>query len=195
MRWPLPTLALALAIAGAGSLASGIYMPAKAAAAQVLLRAAWAGSEGDPLRPWPWAQTWPVARLRVPELDVDQIVLAGAEGAALAFAPGHVEGTSPPSNPGNVALAGHRDTTFAFLGELRLGDEIRLEVKPGGSRRFIVDQTSVVHESDTEVLAASETPRLTLITCYPLDATLPGGSLRYVVQASEFYETATTPRQ
>lgn len=173
-----------MALAGALSFGLGLYIPAKAAAAQLLLRAAWARTGATPVRPWPWARTWPVARLLVPRLKIDEIVLDGAEGTALAFAPGLVDGTASPGQPGNVALAGHRDTVFRFLGELRLGDELRLETGRGCRRRYAVRETAVVREDDTWVLAPASGV-LTLVTCYPLDATRPGGTLRYVVRAVE----------
>ncbi len=97
-------LAITLVVGGSLLLGSGLYLPAKAALAQVLMRQAWSETEFDPVRPWPWAETWPVARLRVPAHGVDQVVLAGDEGAALAFAPGHVDGTAPPVNPATRSL-------------------------------------------------------------------------------------------
>ena len=79
---PMHAIALALMLLGAGGLGCGLYIPAKAVLAQQLLRRAWEHSAAGPARPWPWARTWPVARLEVPHLGIDQIVLAGAEGAA-----------------------------------------------------------------------------------------------------------------
>jgi len=178
-------LAAASVAAGVLLLAGGFYLPAKAAVAQVLLRRAWAATGDLPVRPWPWARTWPVARLEVPALGVDQIVLAGDEGAALAFAPGHVDGTAAPGTEGNIVLAGHRDTVFAFLGELVLGDELWLETTDGERNSYVVTSTSVVHETETAVLDPTAEPTLTLVTCYPLDGARPGGPLRYVVRAQE----------
>ncbi len=56
-------LAITLVVGGSLLLGSGLYLPAKAALAQVLMRQAWSETEFDPVRPWPWAETWPVARL------------------------------------------------------------------------------------------------------------------------------------
>lgn len=176
--------AVALVVGGVLLLGSGLSLPAKAALAQVLMRRAWSQTESDPVRPWPWAETWPVARLRAPALGVDRIVLAGDEGAALAFAPGHVDGTALPGESGNVVLAGHRDTVFAFLGRLGLGDELELEAADGARRSYTVTDTAVVHERDTTVLDPTAEPTLTLVTCYPLDGARPGGPLRYVVRAT-----------
>jgi sortase A len=182
IRWR--RLGVAAVVAGSLLLTGGLWLPAKAAVAQVLLRAAWARSDGGSARPWPWARTHPVARLEVPRLGVDRIVLAGDQGAALAFAPGHVDGTAPPGTDGNTVIAGHRDTVFAFVGELRLGDEIRVVAPGNRGRRYSVTATEVVHERDTRVLEPTLEPTLTLITCYPLDSTRPRGPLRYVVRGS-----------
>ncbi len=181
----LRAAALVVLAAGVGCLAAGAYIPAKAALAQVLLLRAWnrTGADGAPVRPWPWAKTWPVARLELPRRGVDAIVLAGAEGAALAFAPGHVDGTALPGEPGNSALAGHRDTVFAFLGDLGLDDEIVVETPDRRRVRYRVVDTRVVDQGDVEVLAPTAETALTLVTCYPIDAVRPGGPLRYVVRA------------
>ncbi len=182
----LRSVAFLLLAAGASSLAAGAYIPAKAALAQVLLDLAWSHTEdsGDRVRPWPWAETWPVARLTAPRLGADLIVLAGAEGAALAFAPGHVDGTALPPAAGNTVVAGHRDTHFRFLKDLRIGDELWLESADGERRRFNVTDARVVHEDDLGPLAPTPEPALTLVTCYPFEAVWPGGALRYVVYST-----------
>lgn len=182
MTWWRRLSVTAVAV-GSLLLAGGIWLPAKAALAQVMLRHAWAETEDAPVKPWPWALTWPVARLEVPALGVEEIVLAGDEGAALAFAPGHVDGTTPPGEPGNTVFAGHRDTVFAFLSRVGIGDEIIVEASHGSRRRYAVASTHVVHEHDLWVLEPTTEAVLTLVTCYPLDGTRPNGPLRYVVRA------------
>ena len=86
------------------------------------------------------------------------------------------------SNSGNVVIAGHRDTHFAFLQDLEEGDELILET-PGGSDRYRVEAFEIVHESRTDLLLPGGRPELTLITCYPFDGLTPGGPLRFVVFA------------
>ena len=176
---------LALSLAGAACLGSGLWIHAKAALAQVLLERAWARSLAgeERARPWPWADTWPVARLVAPRLDRSMLVLAGASGRTLAFGPAHVEPSAPPGAADNVALAGHRDTHFAFLRDLAPGDELWLESRES-RRRYRVEEAGVFHESQTGLLERSGRAELTLITCFPFDALLPGGPLRYVVRAA-----------
>lgn len=171
--------------AGCASLAAGYYIPAKAALAQVLLHQAWerTRSRDERIRPWPWARTWPVARLLAPGAGFDAIVLAGVEGAPLAFGPGHVDGTPLPDAGGNTVFAGHRDTQFRFLREVDLGDELVVETADRKRHRFLIADTRVVHETDTSVLAPTTENTLTLVTCYPFDAVWAGGPLRYVVVA------------
>ena len=161
------------------------WIEAKAHLAQVLVRRAWrqtAAGAGD-ARPWPWADTYPVARLLVPGQGVETFVLAGASGRTLAFGPGHLDGTPRPGSRGNAVISGHRDTHFAFLRRLRKGDAVEIEDRDGRRKRFVVASTRVVDRDDLSIAADSGDTRLTLVTCYPFDAIRPGGPLRYVVVA------------
>ncbi len=182
---PLRWAAVALALLGLWAGVGGGWIAAKAALAQVLLRAAWAETSAGagPARPWPWADTWPVARLRAPRLGVDQIVLAGASGRTLAFGPAHLGASAPPVSAGNTVLSGHRDSHFRFLAELRPGDAITITAPDGRARAYRVTATQVVHKDAARFPLAVDRPRLTLVTCWPFDAVVPGGPLRYVVVA------------
>jgi sortase A len=179
-------------VVGLGALAASLpfavaaaWIPVKAEVAQVLLQRAWSRARqgAGEARPWPWADTWPVGRLRAPSLGVDEIILAGASGSSLAFGPGHVDGTALPGHCGNCVLSGHRDTHFRFLRRLRLGDALELEAPDGTVQHFVVRATHVLDRSDVFVLEDSDHPLLTLITCYPFDAVVPGGPQRFVVWA------------
>ncbi len=166
---------------GAGSL----WIEAKAALAQVLLDRAWSATAtaADRVKPWPWADTWPVARLTLPRLGRHWIVLAGASGRTLAFGPGHLDGTALPGEPGHAVIAGHRDTQFAVLRELRLGDALEIETPRRAVALYRVTATAVLDSREVERLAPRSVDTLTLITCWPFDALVPGGPLRYVVEA------------
>ena len=174
-----------LLLLGIWQLGGGLYIHAKALAAQVLLQNAWHRAlQGESrARPWPWADTWPVARIRVPRLSVDQLVVAGASGRSLAFGPGHVDGTAKPGDPGNLVISGHRDTHLSWLAKVKPGDEITLELPDGGRRKYLALQGAIHHEFETGILRQTGFPLLTLITCYPFEAIRPGGPLRYVVTA------------
>jgi sortase A len=172
-----------LLVAGLALTAGGLWIPAKAVLARVLLERAWAAADGgaEQPRPWPWADTWPVARLTLPG-GRPLVVLAGASGRTLAFGPGHVDGTARPGEAGNVVVAGHRDTHFHALRDLVPGDELVLEAPGGALRRYAVRSTQIVRYDDARALAPGD-DRLTLVTCWPFDALRPGGPLRYVVVA------------
>ena len=185
-RRPLPfAAALVLIGLGAWQLGGAGLIHAKAWLAQGLLEASWAATlaGAETVKPWPWADTWPVARLRAPRLGVDRIVLAGASGRTMAFGPGHMDGTAAPGAPGHSILSGHRDTHFRFLEDLEPGDALRVQGPDGAWRAYRVSATEVIDARRARLLPGDATPRLTLVTCYPFDAIAPGGPLRYVVSA------------
>jgi sortase A len=102
----------------------------------------------------------------------------------MAFGPGYIEGTALPGMPGNTAISGHRDTHFAMLKDLVVGDELWLETVSGRAL-YRVASTEIVDKGDTRALDQHGPDRLTLVTCYPFDAIVPGGPLRYVVMADK----------
>lgn len=165
---------------------NGTYIHAKAVLAQLLLETAWTKTlHGEQeVKPWPWADTWPVARLSAPRLGINHIVLAGANGATLAFGPGHLFNSSHPGEEGNVVISGHRDTHFAFLEELRNGDSLLLETHDLQRRHYIVSKLMVVNKDTHPTIPATNKDQLMLITCYPFNALRAGGPLRYVVIAT-----------
>src|SRR5438067_1616997 len=179
-------IAAALAIAGAALFGNGVYLYAKARVAQLLLARAWSRTlhgEQD-VKPWSWADTWPVAKIEFPQQHAAAIVLAGASGRTMAFGPGHVDGTAMPGERGNCAISAHRDTQFAVLRDVVAGDPIVIQSRDGRMLRYTVREMRVVDHRDTSALAPTSGPTLTLITCYPFDAVVPGGPLRYVVVAT-----------
>ncbi len=166
---------------GMWQVGSGLWIEAKAVLAQVLLERAWAASQatGAPARPWPWADTHPVARLEVPDLGIDQIVLAGANGRNLAFGPVRMEGIEAT---GITLLSGHRDTHFGFLRALRAGMTVSLTEAGGQKRTFQVTGSEVVAAQGAR-LTATGAAALALVTCWPFDAIGPDTPWRYVVSA------------
>jgi sortase A len=172
-------MAVGLALCG-----QGLWIPAKAALAQVLLERAFARSvvTGQPVKPWPWADTWPVARITFPRLHRAVIVLDGASGQALAFGPGHVAGTPDAGAPGTAVYAAHRDTHFALLGQVKPGDEIAVDRIDGRRARFVVAGAQVVRWDASGVDPHAPGRALALATCWPLNAKAHG-PLRYLVWA------------
>ncbi len=162
---------------------SRIYL--KAVLAQFLLEKSWRDTQNGmhDVTPWSWADMWPVARLSSVKHNQDMIVLAGATGRTLAFGPAYLFASAFPGETGNTVVVGHRDTHFAFLKHLKRGELLQLESVDGIQHGYRVTGTAIVHETATEVMASDSEKKLTLITCFPFDALVPGGPLRYVVVA------------
>ncbi len=178
--------ALILFLVGLSLTGKATYIHAKAGLAKYLLRSSWQETmeKGDAVKPWAWADTWPVARMIVPEHEIDLVVLEGDSGNVLAFGPGHMTLSSLPGQPGNSIISGHRDTSFRFLERLRVGDRITVQTREGSMVPFKVVSTQIIDEAVLDLNVEEEdVPLLTLVTCYPFDAVVPGGPQRYLVFA------------
>ncbi len=88
-----------------------------------------------------------------------------------------------PGDTGNSDIDGHRDTHFSLLRNLKVGDRLQVETLARGHVRFHVTNVSIVDSRRARVSLDADSPRLTLVTCYPFDAVVPGGPLRWVVTA------------
>jgi sortase A len=176
--------AATLALAGLWLIGDALYIRAKAVLAQVLLERVFAAevASGAIVKPWSWADTWPVARIKVTRLAAHAIVLAGGSGQALAFGPGHLERTPDAGEPGTAVYAAHRDTHFAFLRHVEAGDEIIVTRRNGAAARFRATHMEVVRWDASGIDPAASGRHLALVTCWPLDSAIPG-PLRYVVYA------------
>ena len=183
----LTALMVCLIAVGLWQVGEGSWIYVKAKLAQYLLQRAWSRTLAGltTVKPWPWADTWPVARLLVPRLGIDQIVLEGAYGRTLAFGPGHAESSSLPGSSGFTILTGHRDTHFKFLQSLNPKDELMIETARGNKLRYLVSESRIVDSRSGTIPLDHRQTSLVLITCYPFDAIVPGGPLRYVVVAEE----------
>jgi sortase A len=194
--WPIPPKSSAadrawlaiiaiLLTLGAWQAGRGLWIQAKAGVAQVLISRAWARTLAgeNAVKPWPWADTWPVAKLVVPRLGIERYVLAGADGSALAFGPGHADGTARPGEQGNSVIGGHRDTHLAFLREVRPGDALIIERPDRARVTYRVGRAEILDRRDIWAMHQAGPTRLTLITCYPFDALRAGGRQRYVLLA------------
>ena len=174
---------------GFWQLGQGAYIPAKAWFAQELMQRAWRkAQDGDgDTAPWPWADTRPIARLSAKGGDIELIVLEGASGRTLAFAPGHLSVTALPGEKGNSIIAGHRDTHFQFLQFMKRGESIMVETANGNNHLYRVTDIDVVDSRRGSILIDTESPMLSLVTCYPFGAPQAGGPMRYVVTAEMIF--------
>ena len=130
----------------------------------------------------PEETSFSLARLEIPRLGYSVMVGEGTDRQALAIGVGHISGTALPGPTGNVGLAGHRDTFFRRLGELKIGDSLRLRTLVR-DYEYTVTGIKIVLPSANEVLADTGSPSLTLVTCYPLWG-IGAAPERYVVQAT-----------
>lgn len=183
MRRLIPTLVLALA--GTILLGDGAYIHAKAWLAQLLLQHAFTQSiaTGQPVKPWSWADTWPVARIEVKRIGASAIVLDGSSGQALAFGPGHLHQTADAGERGVAVYAAHRDTHFRFLRDVEIGDVIEIKRNDGQHFRYRADRSEVVRFDASGIDPEARDFELVLATCWPFDAITPGPE-RYILHAT-----------
>lgn len=185
----VPLLLMALAfLLGFCFLASGLYMPLKAKLAQHLMADAWdktLASGGVPHKPWGWADVWPVARLTIKNRGVDVFILSGTSGEAMAFGPGHMTELAALGQPGTAVVAGHRDSHFKPLKYVELGDNIFLEDKEGNKHFYTITDTQIMDYRKAFLPSGLDNSRLVLVTCYPFNALIAGGPLRFVVMAEK----------
>jgi sortase A len=127
-----------------------------------------------------WAR--PLAVLHVPKIHLEAPVLDGTDDLTLNRGLGHVASTPKPGEPGNVAIAGHRDGFFRGLKDVGVGDRLDLSL-PNRTDTYVVDSITIVDPSDVSVLEPTTEPSLTLITCYPFFF-IGSAPHRYIVHAS-----------
>jgi len=156
-----------------------------------LLRAERVTSQGTPQLRFSVLPKGLVGRIEIPRLRLSAIVMEGIGSAALRRGVGHIPGTALPGERGNVGLAGHRDTLFRPLKDLKINDEIRLST-PSGDFRYEVESLRIVGPNDTTVLAASGEQSLTLVTCYPFYYVGPAPQ-RWIVRARQVLAQVPAP--
>ena len=181
------TLTVTLVFLGLWNIGQGSWIYLKAELAQHLLEKAWTRTlQGErKVKPWPWADTWPVARLQLPPYGIDLIVLSGASGRTLAFGPGHVSTSAQPGQNGTSILNAHRDTHFAFLQDVKEGDQIIVQQSNDTSTSYTIRSIDIVDARSTKITNDITQNQLILITCYPFNAIAPGGPLRYIITAQQ----------
>lgn len=183
MQLPLKKIIpVILLVSGLFMVGQAAFIHIKAALAQVLIAQAYSKQieSGTQQQPWPWADTNIVSKLNIK--NQSHYVLAGASGRNLAFGPAHMTSTVSPGNAGNSVIVGHRDTHFKSLQYLSIGETISVESK-GVKIHYIVTQTAIVDEKQSQVTAPTQSNVLTLITCYPFNDISPNPTQRFVVRA------------
>jgi sortase A len=131
-------------------------------------------------------------RLTIPRLGMQMIVREGDDERTLGMAAGHIPGTAMPGQPGNVGIAGHRDTLLRGLGKIQQRDLIQFDSVDGKQFQYEVESTAIHSPKDVEVLNAGAYPELTLVTCYPFDYVGPAPK-RFIVKARQLGVGKTAP--
>jgi len=163
---------------------SASWIHTKAIIAQQLLNHAWDLTLNDSAmnthKPWPWADTWPVAKLSAPQHNVEQIVLAGDNGSSLAFGPGHSFASTAPNTTGTTVISAHRDTHFKFLKDIKINDILYLQTV-NHTESYRIYDLQIIDSKTYSIQIDRDNKQLILVTCYPFNSLSSGGSLRYLV--------------
>jgi sortase A len=133
-----------------------------------------------------------IGEIQIPRLRLKAIVAEGTSPRVLRRAVGHIPYTAMPGETGNIGLAGHRDSFFRALREIRGGDVVILRTMTQ-QFRYEVQSTRVVSPADTSVLSRSPTTELTLVTCFPFDY-IGSAPNRFVVRARRINQSPSLPK-
>jgi sortase A len=123
-----------------------------------------------------------LGRLEAPSVHMSAVVLEGSDDGTLSRGAGHIEDTPFPGQSGNIGIAGHRDTVFRPLRNIKVGDPLTLTTTDR-TYRYRVSKTLIVGPDDVYVLDATKEPTLTLVTCYPFDF-IGHAPKRFIIQAT-----------
>jgi sortase A len=177
-------LSVLCVIGALAMLGKSCWITLKAEVAQVLLDRAFTQSiaSGEKVRPWSWADTWPVAEITVPRLGAKAVVLQGATPEALAFGPSHLPGTPNPGERGTSVISAHRDTHFAFLKHVNVDDVVSITRTDGLTFHYRVTNMRVAQWNASGIDRHAPGHKLVLTTCWPFDAVVRGDQ-RYIVEA------------
>jgi sortase A len=124
-----------------------------------------------------------IGRIEIPRLRLSEVVVEGVDQTSLRRAVGHIPGTAIPGQDGNVGLAGHRDTFFSPLKDLKINDEVQISTLKGLFKYEVVS-LRIVDPENVGVLAPSAENVLTLVTCYPFYFVGPAPK-RWIVRARQ----------
>lgn len=175
----------ALCITGLTVAASGAAVPIGAQVSQLLLENAYARTvaTGEPQRPWGSADMVPIGKLSVPRLGVSEIILDAGTRQAMRAGPTLMPHSASIGAPGTSVIAAHRDTHFAFLKDVRVGDVIEAAGRDGVMLPYRVSSMQVVADDKFTITKGQTQNELALSTCYPFGS-VRGGKMRYVVHAA-----------
>jgi sortase A len=119
--------------------------------------------------------------LRIASVALEVPVYADGTERNLNRGAGLLAGTAAPGGDGNVAIVAHRDGYFRALEGVRVGDKVELAT-PTQTRWYRVAEITIVEPTDLRTLDATDTPAVTLVTCYPFHF-VGHAPQRYIVRA------------
>ena len=183
------------------SFAQGGYLLAKAHFAQYLLERAWHQQVVDfepktpiSVKPWPWADIYPVAKISFDRFNIEHVVLNNDSGQALAFGPGLYQGDinyEHNQNKNVYVISAHNDTHFSVLQKLSLNDRVTISFASGISYSLKVNNIAIIDTRTEQLVVVQDqvqqeknelnNKELVLVTCYPFGGVSNQTSFRYVV--------------
>jgi sortase A len=134
-----------------------------------------------------------IAKLDAPSVQMTTTVLEGSDEATLSRGAGHIEDTPFPGQPGNIGIAGHRDTVFRPLRHIKVGDPLHITTADR-TYRYRISKTLIVGPDDVYVLDPTDRSTVTLVTCYPFDF-IGHAPKRFIVQAELTDPIDTEPQR
>jgi len=124
-----------------------------------------------------------VGLLAIPKIKAELAIVEGTDPDDLEKGVGHYKGAYFPGDQGQIVLSGHRDTVFRKLGELKIGDLLKMEM-PYGSYSYEIIDTKIVKSDDTSIITLQhEKEELILTTCYPFSY-VGNAPKRYIIYAT-----------
>jgi len=150
------------------------WLPAKGWLSQQLISYSWHQTVDlkQKNKPWPWADTHPIAELSFKRLNKNIVVLNGGDTTTLAFSAGAIAPFNLVKSTKPFVVAGHQDSHFSFLEGVIMNDIISLADKDGKSQLYQVEAIDIVDASTGELPVLANDSQLILITCYPFSSAL-----------------------
>lgn len=161
------------------------YLPVKAWLSERFIHYSWQQSlkQNIPIKPWPWADMYPIAKLSIGRLNLDVVILNGGDPTSLAFSAGAVAPFNHLNSRNPFVVAGHRDSHFSFLEDVTMEDIISIQDKNGQNQLYQVQSIEIIDASSGELPLMDDESNLVLITCYPFNSLSQESNERYVIKA------------
>jgi len=187
-RLSILLLVVLLSIGGGYFSYQGLKIEIKAKVAQFLLHSTWhlTLKTGKQYQPWSSFDGIPIMRLTIPQHNINQIVLKGTSGQALAFGPSFHEESFLPQDKKVTIISSHRDSHGDYIKNLKLGEKIKLQDQQGNWHTYIINDFFTVNIKKETFTIKTNEQRLLLVTCFPFNSFQSGTPFRYVVSAKKY---------